>query len=61
MKSYKRVLIVVHDMIADRQCNETLTPIAIVTSRSYFKVPKTIRLNVKHYFVMKISNRRGLH
>ena len=29
-------------------------------SQSYFKVPKTIRLNVRHYFIMKISNNREL-
>ena len=29
-------------------------------SQSYFKVPKSIRLNVRHYFIMKISNNREL-
>ena len=28
--------------------------------QSYFKVPKTIRLNATHYFIMKIPNRREL-
>ena len=27
-------------------------------SQSYFKVPKTIRLNATLYFIMKISNKR---
>ena len=28
--------------------------------QSYFKVPKTIRLNATHYFIMKIANKREL-
>ena len=27
---------------------------------SHFKVPQTIRLNARHYFIMKISNKREL-
>ena len=33
----------------------------VFTSQSYFKVPKAMRLNVTHYFIMKISNKRELH
>ena len=29
----------------------------VFISQSYFKVPKTTRLNATHYFVMKISNK----
>ena len=29
-------------------------------SQSHFKVPKTIRLNVTHYFIMKNLNRKEL-
>ena len=29
-------------------------------SQFCFKVPKTIRLNATHYFIMKIPNKRGL-
>ena len=29
-------------------------------SQSYFKVPKTLRLNATHYFIMKIPNQREL-
>ena len=29
-------------------------------SQSYFKVPKSIRLNATHYFIMKIPNKREL-
>ena len=32
----------------------------IFISQSYFKVPKTIRLNATHYFIMKIPNKREL-
>ena len=32
----------------------------VLISESYFKVPKTIRLNVMHYFIMKIPNKREL-
>ena len=28
--------------------------------QSYFKVPKTIRLNATHYFIMKFPNKREL-
>ena len=28
--------------------------------QSYFKVPKSIRLNATHYFIMKIPNKREL-
>ena len=30
----------------------------VFISQSYFKVPKTIRLNATHYFNMKIPNKR---
>ena len=29
-------------------------------SKSYFKVPKTIRINAAHYFIMKIPNKRKI-
>ena len=29
-------------------------------SQSYFKVPKTIRINAAHYFIMKIPNKRKI-
>ena len=70
----KRVLIVFDDMIADIESNKKLSPIEIelflrerklntslvFISRSYFKVPKTVRLNTTHYFIIKILNRREL-
>ena len=32
----------------------------VFISRSYFNVPKTIRLNATHYFILKILNKREL-
>ena len=29
-------------------------------TQSYFKVPKDVRLNYTHSFIMKISNKKGL-
>ena len=57
-------------MIAYMEPNKKLSPIVTelfwrgrkinislaFISQSYFKVPKTIRLNATHYFIMKIPN-----
>ena len=70
----KRLLIVFDDMIPDIESNRKLSPnvtelflkitklnISLVfTSKSYFKVPKIIRLNAAYYFIMKIPNKREL-
>ena len=32
----------------------------VVITQSYFKVPKDVRLNSKHFFIMKILNKREL-
>ena len=54
------VLIVFDDMIADMEANKKSSPISLVfMSQSYFKVPKTIRLNATH-FIVKIPNKREL-
>ena len=59
-------------MIADMKSNKKLIPIVtklflrgtkhnislVFISQSYFKAPKTIRLNPTHYFIMKIPNKR---
>ena len=37
-----------------------LNTLLVFISQSYFKVPKTIRLDVTHYFIKKISNKREL-
>ena len=61
-------------MMADMEANKKLKTIVdklfiggrklnisvVFLSQSYFALPKTIRLNVTHYFTMKISNKREL-
>ena len=61
-------------MIADMINNNQLNPIVkklfirgrelnisiVFITQSYFKVPKDIRLNSKHFFIMKIPNKREL-
>ena len=37
-----------------------LNILLVFISQSLFKVPKTIRLNATHYFIMKIPNKREL-
>ena len=73
-KKKRRMLIVFDDLIADMESNKKLSPIVtelflrgkklnisfIFISQSYLKVPKTIRLNATHYFIMKIPNKREL-
>ena len=70
----RRVLIVFDDIIADMESTKKLSPIVtelflrgrklnislVFIWQSYFKVPKTIRLNATHYFIMKIPNKREL-
>ena len=66
-----QVLIFFDDVIADIINNKKLSRIAtkLVTGRklnislalitqSFFAVPNNIRLNSKHYFIMKISNKQ---
>ena len=70
----RKVLIVFDDMIADIINNKKLNPIvtelfirgrklnisiAFIT-QLYFKVPKDVRLNSTHFFIMKIPNKREL-
>ena len=57
MESNKKLSpIVIELFLAGRKLNISLAFI----SQSYFKVPKTIRLNATHYFILKISNKREL-
>ena len=69
-----KVLIVFNDMIADMINNKKLNPIVtelfirgrklnisiVFIKQSYFKVPKDVRLNSTHFFIMKIPNKRKL-
>ena len=70
----KRKLLIIFDMIADMISNNKLNPIVtklfirgrklnisiVFITQSYFKVPKDVRLNSTHCFIMKITNKREL-
>ena len=70
----RKILIVFDDMIADMINNKRLNPIIteliirdrklnisiVFITQSYFKVPKDVRLNSTHFFIMKIPNKREL-
>ena len=69
-----KILIVFDDMIADMVDNKKLNSIVtelfirgrklnislVFITQSYFKVPKDVRLNTTHIFIMKIPNKREL-
>ena len=69
-----KILIVFDDMIADIINNKKLNSIVtelfirgrklnislVFITQSYFKVPKDVRLNATHFFIMKIPNKREL-
>ena len=69
-----KILIVFDDMIADMINNKKLNSIVtelfirgrklnislVFITQSYFKVPKDVRLNTIHFFIMKIPNKREL-
>ena len=71
----RKVLIVIDDMIADMINTKRLNPIVtelfirgrrlgisiVFITQSYFKVPKDIRFNSTHIFIMKIPNKRKLN
>ena len=71
-KKKRKVLIVFDDKITDMEANKKWSLIITESflrgrkrnislafiSQSYFKVPKTIRLNVTYYFIWKIPNKR---
>ena len=70
----REILIVFDDMIADMINNKKINPVVtefftrgrklnisvVFITRSYFKVPKEVRLNTTHFFIMKIPNKRDL-
>ena len=69
-----QMLIVFDDMIADMinniKSNSVVTELFIrgrkiniylaFITQSYFKVPKEVRLNTTHFFIMKVPNKREL-
>ena len=61
----RKILVLFDDMIADMLSNKKLRVrklnISLVfITQSYFVVPKNIRLNSTHYFVIKVPSKRGL-
>ena len=68
------ILVIFDDTIADMISNKKRNPILaelfirgrklntslVFITQSYFAAPKNIRLNLTHYFVMKIPNKREL-
>ena len=70
----RKVLIIFDDMIADMINNNKLNPIVtelfirgrklnisiVLITQSCYKVPKDVRLNSTHFFIMKIPNKREL-
>ena len=71
----KRIILIVFDnMIVDVINNKKLNPVVtelfirgrklnssiVFVTQSYFKVPKDVRLNSTHFFIMKIPNKREL-
>ena len=70
----RKILIVFGDMVADMINNKKLNPVVtelfirgrklnfsiVFITQSYFKVPKEVRLNSTHFFIMKIPIKREL-
>ena len=70
----RKILIAFDDMIADMINNNKLNPLVtelfirgrklnisiVFITQSYFNVPKNVRLNSTHFFIMKIPNKREL-
>ena len=61
----RKILVLFDDMIADMLSNKKLRVRKLNISfvfitQSYFVVPKNIRLNSTHYFVIKVPSKRGL-
>ena len=44
----------------DKSIEINLDMLLVFISQYYFKVPKDIRLNTTHYFIMKIPNKKTL-
>ena len=70
----RKALIVFDDMVTDMINNKKLNPIVtelfirdrklnisiVFITQLYYKVPKDVRLNSTHFFIMKIPNKREL-
>ena len=74
LRKKRKALIVFDDMIADMINNKKLNPVitelliknrklnisVVFITQSYFKVPKDVRLNSIHFFILKILTKREL-
>ena len=74
LRNKRKILIFFDDMIADMINNKKLSPVVnellirgrklnysiVFITQSYFKVPKEVRLNATHCFILKILNKRKL-
>ena len=74
MYEENKILVVFDDMITDMIHNRKLDSIVtellirgrklnislVFITQSYFKVPKDVRLNTTHFFIVKFPNRKGL-
>ena len=72
LSSRRKILIVFDDMIADIMANKKFQALIkelfirckklnislVFITQSYFSVPKDVRLNSTHYFIMEINNRK---
>ena len=70
----RKILIICDDMIVDMPSNKKCNPVVtapfirerklnishVFIPKPYFAVQKNIRLNSKHYFVMKFSDKKEL-
>ena len=69
-KKRKRLLVfddIIADMLSNKNLNSVVTELIIrgrklnislaFTTQSYFKVPKDVRLNTRHFYIMKILNK----
>ena len=70
----RKLLIIFDDMIADIMTNKNFQAIIknlfircrklnislVFITQSYFSVPKDVRLNCTHYFIMRINNKKEL-
>ena len=69
----RKILIAFDDMIADSMTNKKFQAIIkelfircrkinislVFITQTYFSVPKDVRLNSMHYFIMKVNNREN--
>ena len=69
----RKILILFDDMIADIMANKfqaiikelfircsKLNSLLVFITQSYFSVPKDVRLNLTHYLIKKVNNKKEL-